>query len=116
MDLVPKNNFIIVDGGAAAISLGYVGRNYGIRPISGINLNGQTIKYKLESNEGKGTYSINMEVKYKNDTFDLFFTIGSDGYCNVSVINSYIQTVSYYGQLIPISGPATSKTGSTDQM
>jgi hypothetical protein len=116
LDLVPKNNYIIVDGGAASISLGYVGRQFGIRPISGINLNGQTIKYELESNEAKGVYNVNMEVRYRNDKFDLYFTIGSDGYCNVSVINAYIQTVNYYGQLIPINQPVTGNTGKTGRL
>jgi hypothetical protein len=118
IDLVPRNNYIIVDGGAASISLGYVGRSYGIRPISGINLNGQTIKYELKSNEEKGTFNINMEVKSRNDKFDLYLNIGSDGYCNVSVINSNIQTVSYFGQLIPISQsrPDTGDTGKTEQL
>ena len=105
MELVPKNNYIIVDGGAASVSLGYVGRSFATRPISGINFNGQTSKYNLESNEVKGTYNIKMEVSYKNDKFDLYFNIGSDGYCNVSLNNANIQTVNYYGQLIPIGGP-----------
>jgi hypothetical protein len=105
MELVPKNNYIIVDGGAASVSLGYVGRSFATRPISGINFNGQTIKYNLETKEGKGTYNVSMEVNYRNDKFDLYLDIASDGYCNVSLINANIQTVNYYGQLIPIGGP-----------
>lgn len=118
LELVPKNNYIIVDGGAASVSLGYVGRNFGTRPISGINFNGQTIKYELESNEGKGTYNINMEVRYRNDKFDLYLNIGSDGNCNVSVINSNIQTISYSGQLVPIGEPlpGAGNTGKTDRL
>jgi hypothetical protein len=102
LDLVPKSNFIIVDGGAASISLGYVGRNYGIRPISGINLNGQTVNYKLQSNEEKGVYNVNMEVRNNNNKFDIYLTIGSDGSCSTSVNNSYIQTARYFGHLVPI--------------
>ena len=105
-ELIPKNNYIIVDGGAASVSLGYVGRYFGTRPISGINFNGQTVKYVLESNEGKGTYNINMEVRYRNDKFEMYLNIGSDGFCNVSIVNANIQTVSYYGQIMPIGEPA----------
>jgi hypothetical protein len=118
LELVPKNNFIIVDGGATSISLGYVGRNFGTRAISGINLNGQTIKYELESNEEKGIYKINMGVRFRNDEFDLYFTIGSDGNCHVSVINSNIQSVSYSGQLVPLGEPlhGTGNAGKTERL
>lgn len=102
IDLIPRNNFIIINGESASISLGYVGRQYGSRPISGINMNGQTIKYELESNEGKGTYNVNMVVQYRNDKFDLYLNIGSDGNCNVSLSNLHIQTIRYTGQLVPI--------------
>jgi hypothetical protein len=106
IDLVPRNNYIIVDRGAASISLGYVGRNFG-RPISGINFNVRTTKYKLENNQAKGVYKVDMEVKFSNTKFDVYISIGSEGNCSVSVINSYIESVNYAGHLVPIKETAT---------
>ena len=116
VDLVPTANFIIVNGESASISLGYLGRSYGIIPISGINFNGETIKYDLNSDEAKGIYKINIEVKTGNDKFDLYLTIGSGGGCNVSLNNQYIQSVSYSGSLVPIGERSESKKNSVDRL
>jgi hypothetical protein len=116
IDLIPRNNFIIVNGETASISLGYVGRQYGSRPISGINLNGQTIKYELESKEGKGIYNVNMEVQYRSDKFDLYLNIGADGNCSVSLTNLHIQTIRYTGQLVPIPDSGSGMPVKTDRL
>lgn len=114
-DLVPRRNYIIVDGELASISLGYVGRSFG-RPITGINLNGQATKYKLESNEAKGVYNVNMEVKFKNNTFDLYLSIGSRGRCSVSINNAQIQTINYTGRLVPVSESVSANPEKTDPL
>ena len=114
-DLVPRRNYVIVDGELASISLGYVGGSFG-RPITGINLNGQATNYKLESNEAKGVYNVNMEVKFKSSKFDLYISIGSSGRCNVSINNSYIQTVNYTGRLVPVSESVSANPQKTDQL
>jgi hypothetical protein len=101
-DLVPKSNFVIVNGEIASISLGYMGRSFGAHPISGINLNGRTINYKIESDEAKGMYKIQMVVKYGSDKFDVYLTIGNGGSCSISLNNPYIQSVSYSGSLVPL--------------
>jgi hypothetical protein len=113
LDLVPRKNYIIVDGELASISLGYVGGSVG-RPVTGINLNGHTTKYTLESNEAKGVYNVNMEVKFQNSRFDLYLTIGSSGTCSVSLINGYIQAVNYSGHLVPISESVPGNSEKTD--
>ena len=76
MDMIPTSNFIIVNGEIASISLGYIGRSYSIRQISGINLNGHTLEYKMQNNESKGSYNIQMAVKAGSDKFDVYLTIG----------------------------------------
>ena len=101
IDLMPRSNFVIVNGEIASISLGYVGRSFS-RPISGINFNARTSSYKLENNETKGVYKIQMSVKYGSDKFDVYLTIGNEGHCNITINNAYIQTVSYSGDLEPI--------------
>lgn len=112
IELVPRSNFVIINGEIASISLGYVGRTYLSRPISGINLNGHTLDYKMESNETKGIYNIQMAVQYGADKFDVYLTIGNEGYCNISLNNPKIQTVSYSGILVPI---ADSKINSAEK-
>lgn len=103
LEMVPTSNFIIVNGEIASISLGYVGRSYSIRPISGINMNGHTIEYKMQSDESKGTYKIQMAVKAGTDKFDIYLIIGNEGNCSISLINPYIQSVSYSGTLVPLT-------------
>ena len=102
-DLVPRHNYIIVDGEIASVSLAYLGRSYGGRPISGINFNGHTVYYKLNSVEAKGIYNIETKVQKGNDTFDFYLTISDSGNCSVSVNNSHLQSVSYRGSLVPIT-------------
>lgn len=101
-ELIPTSNFVIVNGDIASISVGYIGSSLGIRRITGINLNGHTQTYKMESNEAKGVYKIQMAVTYGTDKFDVYLTIGNKGYCNISINNAYIQSVNYSGTLVPI--------------
>ena len=102
-ELVPTSNFLIINGEIASISLAYMGRNFGIRPITGINLNAHTLDYKMESDEAKGMYKIQMAVKYGEDKFDVYLSIGNKGSCSISLNNSYIQSVSYSGTLVPLA-------------
>jgi hypothetical protein len=102
IEMIPSSNFLIVNGPITSISLGYVGRSYGIRPITGINLNGRTTSYKMESNDAKGTYNIQMSVAYGSDKFDVYLSIGTNGFCNISLNNAYIQYASYQGTLTPL--------------
>jgi hypothetical protein len=102
VDLVPRSNYIIIDGDIASVSLAYIGRSFSSRPISGINFNGHTIKYAIKNDETKGLYNIELRVAKGNDIFDLFISIGSEGYCSVSLNNANIQSVSYRGILVPV--------------
>ena len=101
-DLISTTNFVIINGEIASISLGYMGGSFGIHRITGINLNGRTDNYKMESNETKGIYKIQMSVMYGSDKFDVYLTIGNGGYCNIALNNAYIQSVNYQGILVPI--------------
>jgi hypothetical protein len=101
-DLVPKNNFFIMNSEIASVSLAYVGRSYFIRPISGINFNGQTTSYKMQNNAEKGLYNIQVEVETGGNKFDFFLTIGTSGRCDISVNNPRIESTSYRGTLVPL--------------
>jgi len=49
LDLIPRTNYIIVDGEKAIISATYFGRQYDIRPIAGINIRGIAKEYEMIS-------------------------------------------------------------------
>ena len=115
-DLVPTSNFVIINGEIASISLGYMGRSFASRPISGINFNGHTLNYKMDSNEVKGQYRIQMAVKAGSDRFDVYLTIGRNGYCSISLNNAYIQSVNYSGTLVPIAESTNIPLVGKDQM
>jgi hypothetical protein len=57
----------------------------------------------MESNEAKGMYNIQMEVKAGFDKFDVYLSIGNTGFCTISINNANIQTVNYYGTLVPLT-------------
>jgi len=115
-ELVPTSNFVIINGEIASISLGYMGRSFGIRPITGINLNGRTLSYKMESNETKGIYKIEMAVKAGSEKFDVFLSIGTNGDCSISLDNAYLQSVSYSGILVPMADSESIPTGGKSQL
>jgi len=104
MEIVPRNNFIIVNGEIVSVSLAYLGPSFGTRKITGINFNGRTGKYIMKSDEIKGLYNIQIEALTKNnDKFDIYITLGTNGYCSASINNPYIQSVSYEGIVVPLS-------------
>ena len=47
-DLVPRANFLIVDGDKAVISAAYFGRQHTFRPIAGITMRGKSVKYEVK--------------------------------------------------------------------
>jgi hypothetical protein len=110
VELVPRSNFFIINGEIASVSLAYLGKSYFIRPITGINFNGQTVRYEMQNNSEKGLYDIQVEVVKGGDKFNFYISIGTSGYCNVSLNNPYIESVSYRGILVPLSQKQKSET------
>lgn len=102
IDLIPKSNFVIINGNIASVSLMYSGRSIFSRPISAINFNGHTVNYQMKSEGSKGLYSIKTKVNKGADNFDFYISIGTGGSCSLSVVNPNIESVTYYGQLTPI--------------
>jgi hypothetical protein len=101
-DLIPQSNYIIVDGEKAIFSAAYIGRQFDIRPIAGINLNGRMQDYKLTRDIEKGKYEVNLKVARGGDSFDIYLTIGNSGTCTVSLSGSRIDIVRYRGSIVPI--------------
>jgi hypothetical protein len=101
-ELLPRANYIIIDGDKAIISTAYVGRQYDIRPIVGISMRGITSDYEVTSNLKKGIYEIKMKVKNEKNTFDVYLSIGKNGECSASVTNLYIDFIRYRGSISPI--------------
>jgi hypothetical protein len=104
-ELIPRANFIIIDGDKAIISTAYLGRQYDIKPIAGINMRGRAEKYALTDNLSKGSYQIKMTVKNGGgNAFDLYLSISKNGYCTASVSSLKIDNIRYSGYLVPIPG------------
>jgi len=102
LDLKPTANYIIIDGEKAVISTAYMGRQYSIRPISGIFIRGKAVDYELTKKSGKGVYEVKLVVDNGNNSFDLFLTVGASGMCSASVSNIRLDNVRYKGYLVPI--------------
>jgi hypothetical protein len=105
VDLIPRANYIIIDGEKAIISTAYLGRQFDIRPIVAINMRGKAYNYALTSNLSKGTYEVKLKVENgRSNSFDVFLNIGKNGYCTVSVSSLRIESLRYAGYLEPIPG------------
>jgi hypothetical protein len=104
IELIPRANFIIIDGEKAILNTAYMGRQYDIKPIAAINIHGRTAEYAVTDNLSKGSYEIKMKVNNGNsNSFDVFITISKNGYCNTSVSSLKIDNVTYAGHLVPIT-------------
>lgn len=109
-ELIPRANFIIIDGDKAVISTAYLGRQYDIKPIAGINMRGRAVEYALTNNTSKGSYNIKMTVKNgRSASFDVYITITKNGFCNASLSSLKIDNVRYSGFLVPISSDKTTR-------
>jgi len=107
-ELIPRANFIIIDRERAIISTAYLGRQFDIKPIVGINIRGRAVDYALTDNLSKGSYKIEMKVKNGGtSSFNLNLTISKNGYCNASVSSLKIDNLRYSGYLVPILDAST---------
>lgn len=102
IDLIPRANYLIIDGEKAIISTAYIGRQFDIRPIAGINMRGRSLDYELTNNLSKGIYKIQMKMNNGNNSFDVYLTIGKNGNCSASLSNIRIDYVRYSGHIVPI--------------
>ena len=102
VDLIPKANYIIIDRNKVILSAAYIGRQYDIRPIEGINMRAETSDYELTSDSAKGLYEIRMKVTSSGNTFHVYLTVNKDGFCNVSLTNIRIDYIQYSGHIVPI--------------
>ena len=102
IDLIPKTNYLILDGDKVVISAAYIGRQFSSLPIQGIDMRGQAISFEMKNNTSKGTYEIRMKVKNDMSTFDVYVSITDDGYCNTSLLSYKIDRVRYTGDFIPL--------------
>ena len=107
INLVPRANYIIVDGDIAIVRAAYLGRQFEFKPIAGINIKGVTSSYEMKDNVSKGLYEIKMKVNNKSNTFDFYLDIGKNGNCSASLSNIRIDHVRYSGKIVPIKERTT---------
>lgn len=101
-DLRPRSNYIIFDRGKALISTAYLGRQFEIRPITGINMTGKASISEIKSSSTKGKYLIKMLVDNGSQTLNVTLRISSNGTCNATISGLMIDNTSYSGQLVPV--------------
>ena len=102
IDLIPKANYIILDGDKVIISAAYVGRQYSYRPVKGIDMEGRAVSFEMKNNSTKGSYEIRIKVTNNINTFDVYLTVNNDGRCNTSLTSYKIDRVRYTGNFIPL--------------
>jgi hypothetical protein len=102
VQLVPRTNYIIVDGEKGVISTAYFGRQFGIKPIAGINMFGKTSDYELTNNMEKGVYKIKLKVTDGGTSFNVYLDISKNGSCSASISSLLINNVNYSGNVVPI--------------
>ncbi len=102
IELIPKANYIILDGDKVIISAAYAGRQYSNRPVKGIDLVGRAVSFEMKNNSTKGSYEIRMKVKNEINTFDVYLTVNNEGHCNTSLTSYKIDRVRYTGNFIPL--------------
>jgi hypothetical protein len=104
LDLRPRSNYIIVDGKTAVINAAYMGRQWDVRPIAGINMKGQTVRYESVKKDSKGMYDIKMRVGNGASAFDVYLTVSKNGTANASINGHRIGNARYRGHVVPIDG------------
>jgi hypothetical protein len=63
IELIPRANFMIIDGEKAILNTAYLGRQYDIKPIAAINIRGRAADYAVTDNLSKGSYEIKIDRK-----------------------------------------------------
>jgi len=102
VDLLEKNNYIIIDGNKTEISAGYMGRQSGLYAIAGIRVGGKPSVFKMKKNDSRGKYEIVIDIKGDTDTFHITMTISDNGYCNAWISGMKIENTRYTGVLVPL--------------
>ncbi|MEI6050122.1 MAG: DUF4251 domain-containing protein [Bacteroidota bacterium] len=117
VDLLPRANYIIIDGEKAIISAAYLGSQYEIKPIAGINMRGIAMNYELTNNLSKGMYEIKMEVTHGGTrSFDVYLNISKNGTCRASVSSLKIDYMSYSGYVVAIEDNANNTLQNGDEI
>jgi hypothetical protein len=102
VDLIPKANYILLDGDRVVISAAYIGRQYNNRPIKGIDMVGQAVSFEIKNDTTKGMYKIRMKVKNDKNSFDVYVSVNNSGHCDASLVSYKIDHVRYTGNFIPL--------------
>jgi hypothetical protein len=113
-DLAPRVNYIILDRGNAIISTAYVGRQYDVKPIMGINMVGRAAISEIKCNSSKGSYVVKMKVKNGYETLNVILRIQSGGSTDAVISGLRIDNITYSGQLVPVKDNAPAPPLSED--
>jgi hypothetical protein len=110
VDLVPRMNYIIVDGDKAEINTAYMGRQWDIRPIAAIHIRGAAEDYEVVNKVNKGLYEVAMKVDNGSASFNVYLSIGRNGSVSASLNSMRIENARYRGYVVPISTRSNEKS------
>jgi hypothetical protein len=108
--LAPRANYIVLDRGNAIISTAYVGRQFDIKPIIGINMIGRAAISEIKCNSSKGSYVVKMRVDNGTEVLNVILRIARGGSCEASISGLRIDNSSYSGDLVPVQDNAATAT------
>jgi hypothetical protein len=103
LELNPSANYIIVDGEKATINAAYMGRQYGFRPVAGINMRGTASEYEITKKENKDQYNIKLRVENEKTSFDVNLVVTRNGSTSVSISGLRIDNAQYRGFIAPLT-------------
>jgi hypothetical protein len=116
VSLIPRSNYIIIDGDKAIISAAYIGKQYDARGIAAMDMIGRSTGYEMTEDFSKGMYNIEMKIKNGYTSFDVHLRISKNGTCSASVSNLKLDYVRYSGYVVPISGNGTTPSATGDMI
>jgi hypothetical protein len=103
VDLIPRANYLIVDGERAILSTAYLGRQFDVKPIAAINMRGRAADYSVTDNQSKGNYEVKLKVVNQGTvSFSVYINISKSGTCTASISSLKIDNIRYSGFLVPI--------------
>jgi hypothetical protein len=95
-------NFILVDSLRGSIQIASASGVGGPNRMGGVTADGSISQYEVTKNAKSGSYSIKMMIMTSLGSYDIFFTISSDGTAYATIGGNWGGKLNYQGRLVPL--------------
>lgn len=94
-------NFVMVDSTQSTIQ---VGDDLGLGPngVGGITVKGKISGWKLNKNEKRKTFTVEMNVMTLLKTYNVFINITAYGNANATITDNTSNRITFNGQIVPL--------------